>query len=63
MKIISGFTNNFMLIGRYYMKEYGGLIIFLSEILAIDIGANVEAINEYVRREFYCLCLTSQNDE
>ena len=63
LKNISGFTLNFTLVGRYYRKCYGGLIILLSEVLSFDIKQSVESINAFLMTSYQFLSLSSEKKE
>jgi hypothetical protein len=41
---IHGFTNNFTIIGRYYLHELGAFVILLSETLSVDINRSYSRI-------------------
>ena len=37
LRMISSITTNFTMIGRYYMRSYGYLVVLLSKTLSRDI--------------------------
>lgn len=37
LKTITGFSHHFTIIGRYYMKDYGYLVILIMRVLSKDI--------------------------
>jgi len=37
LKIITGFTHHFTMIGRYFIKDYGVLVILIMKVISKDI--------------------------
>ena len=53
MKSIGSITCNFTMIGRYYMKNYGNLIVLITHVLARDINHFNSLIKNYIKAENY----------
>jgi hypothetical protein len=50
LKMIVSITNHFTMIGRYFMRPYGQLVVLLSKTLSRDIDNLVIASSQYVRK-------------
>lgn len=48
LRSVTGITNNFVMIGRYFMREYGGTIVLLTGALHKDITLYVDILRSYV---------------
>ena len=48
--MIVSITNHFTMIGRYFIRPYGHLVVLLSKTLSRDIDNLVIASSQYVRK-------------
>lgn len=49
LRSVTSFTNHFVMIGRYFMKDYGPLIVLLTETLNNDLIRYMECLNRFIR--------------
>lgn len=60
LRSITGIAGNFVMIGRYFMRDYGGAVVLLTSALSKDIVLYMNALNKYVRSQNYALsCYTA----
>lgn len=48
LRLVASVSNNFTMIGRYYMKSYGHMIILLTEVLARDVYKTMGSLKIFV---------------
>lgn len=48
LRLVATVSNNFTMIGRYYMKSYGHMIILLTEVLARDVYKTMGSLKIFV---------------
>lgn len=64
LKTITSVTNQFTMIGRYYIRSYGYLVVLLTKALSRDIRMYIEATGRYVTTKNCILsCSSSINAE
>lgn len=49
LRMISAVTSSFTMIGRYYMRPYGALVVLLTKILSRDIYFLIESTGKYIK--------------
>jgi hypothetical protein len=50
LRSVTNFTNHFIMIGRYFMKEYGALVVFLTEAITKDLIKYMNLLRNYVKQ-------------
>lgn len=61
LRSITGIGGNFVMIGRYFMRDYGGAMVLLASALSKDILLYMNALNKYVRSQNYALYCYTKN--
>lgn len=56
---ITGITGHFVMIGRYFMREYGGGVVLLVGALSKDIALYMDVLRDYVKKQNCVLCCSS----
>jgi hypothetical protein len=61
---VTGITGHFVMIGRYFMREYGGAVLLLASGLTRDISLYMDCLRRYVSSRNYALsCSTADSNE
>jgi hypothetical protein len=57
---VTGITKHFVMIGRYFMQDYGGAVVLLTGAMHNDITLYMDSLRKYVRRQNCALaCYTA----
>ena len=63
LRSVTGITNSFVVIGRYFMREYGGVVVLLTGAFHNDIVSCTSMLRRYVERQNLSLCCYSAESE
>jgi hypothetical protein len=66
LRLVATVSNNFTMIGRYYMRSYGHLIILLTEVLARDVYKTMNSLKIFVtswNNKLIAMDLNTKNQE